>query len=668
MKKLILTVALFAKIPSTFAGSEFDKLYLFSEDMRDVVLKTPGGNPMPNREFQLNTQQADQMKAIAELDDSMRQHLEVVKAKKDCDQSAPSTAEQSLERRVDNRAFSLEAVVFTSDKKFEQNALGRFMSDDYISYMGKLYNEGNKKAWDIYSVSALEAKYKQANPGKDLSQLSLSEKEKVLGDFAKSYLGSDLPSGLLMKEMAFQRLISNSSEWQTTLAEAKDKLSSEQKIALVSKLGGYMGNHYNYARRDAGDKARGEYVDTVELLDSLKNGTPGGICRDIALAQTQFLKELGFNNNYVVGYKTLSGRHAVVISQDPSTGKIVKFNYAETTEMKKGSGTEALIQDTSMPDHGLGYNIYDSNGKPVTRVPSEIGQMLKDTAGGDIEREFNQRNFKLNKVGFSSAYVDGNLFTGTTSTGENLYGVALYKNTSSEYLSMGWGASYSKLEGNKSLVHIEQDQLYARASVELSSPKLRFVPNTETSAFAGGNADLLMYNATESSRSTNYKTDATREFDASADFYGGVKTTAKFNDGKTVFDGKVYATFYPDWSHVASGDRTVAVNDSVVVRTGVSHALSDETRALIDTAVVMKNYGTSIIAKTSYEDYSKGVRATVGGAMPLTKDMPSFLPGGERRAFASVERMSERYSFAIEYERNFDNNSNALMLKGKINF
>jgi len=246
--------------------------------------------------------------------------------------------------------------------------------------------------------------------------------------------------------------------------------------------------------------------------------------------------------------------------------------------------------------------------------------------------------------------------------------VALYKNSSpNEYVSMGWGASYSKLEGNKSLLRIEQDQLYARTNLELSSPKLKLA-NTESNVFAGGNAEVLMYNSTESSRTTNYNKSATRELDASADFYAGVKSTASFNEGKTVVDGKVYATFYPDWNHVASGDKTVAVNDSIVVKTGVSHAITDDSRALIDTAIVMKNYGTSIVAKASYEDYSRGIRATAGGSMPVTKDMPSFLPGGERRAFASVERMTDRYTFGIEYERNFDNRSNAFMVKGGIRF
>lgn len=667
MKKLILIILFLATVCKSIASDEFDKLYPLSEDIRDIVLNMPEGNPMPKREFQLNTQQADQMLALANLDDSMRQHLEVAQSTKDCDNKSPGESKAQFENRVENRAFTLQAVVFTSDNKFEQNALGRFTSDDFITYMGKLSNKGNSKAAIIYTVPTLEAVYQFENPGKDLSNLSLTEKEKVLGEFAESYLGSALPPGLLMKELAFQKMINNSREWQKTLAEVKDKLSSEQKIALVSKLGGQMGNLYNFDRKDAGEKARGEYVDTVELLDSIKNRTPGGICRDIALAQTQFLKELGFNHNYVVSYKTLSGRHAVVISEDPITGKIVKFNYSETTEMKKGSGTEALIQDTTMPDHGLGYMVYDSKGRPVTKVPSEVAMMLKDTAGGDTGRVFNQQNFKLNKIGFSSPYVDGNLFTGKTSTGENLYGIALYKNKSSGNLTTGWGASYSKLEGNKSLLHLDQDQLYARASVELSTPKLALA-NTETSGFVAADAEVMMYHSSESSRSTNFKNSAKKEFDASGDFSAGVKSTASFNDGKTFVDGKVYATFYPDWSHVASGDRIVAVNDSIVVKTGVSHAISDDTRALIDTAVVLKNYGTSIVAKATYEDARRGLRISGGGAMPLSKDIPSFLTGGERRAFASVERMANRYSFSIEYGRNFDNHSNTIMVKGKLDF
>ncbi len=669
MKLQFFALFFFSIVSGIKAQDELDRLYLLSEDVRDVVLKTPGGHPMPDHEFNLNTQQADQMKALASLDDSMRIHLVASKAEKDCDHKGETKNRTDLERRVDNRAFKLEAVVFTSDKKYEQNALGRFMSDDYINYMGKLFFSGNTKALDIYNIQLLEAKYLNDHPGVDLSKLTLSQKEKLLNDYAQTYLGATLPSGFLMKEMTFQQLINKSSDWKKTLAEAKDGLSTDQKIQLISKLGGYFGNHYNYERLNQGNDARGTFVDTQQLLDSLKNGTAGGICRDIALAQTQMLQELGFTHNYVVAYKNLSGRHSTVITEDPATGQIIKFNYDETTVAKKGSGTEALSQDTSMPNHGLGFNIYDSNGKPVTMVSSELGQMLKDSAGGDIGRDFNQRNFSIVKVGFSAKYIDGNLFTGKTSSGENLYGVALFKeNSPSEYLTLGGGVSLSKIEGNRSLLHIDQQNLYARGSAELNSPKLN-LGSVQTRAFAKANGDLLIYDSKETSLSSNRSVEAKNEMDGTADLSLGVKNTFVSSDKKDKIDNKIYATFYPDWNHVARGDKTVAVRDSVVVQTGVTHEISDDTKALIDTAIVMKNYGSSLVVKAALEDEKNKARYTASVATPLKKDVPTFLPGGEHRASVGAQKETDQgIIFSIEYEHNFDNNSNSVMGKGDVKF
>lgn len=668
MKNLIF-ISLFFSCKTLLANGSIDDLYRFSEDVRDVIVKSPGGHPMSQREFQLSSVQADQMKALSSMDDSMREHLDKNK-NIDCDQDAVGAYQKelsSLQKRVDKRDFQIGAVVFLSDKKYEQNALGRFMSDDYINYMGQEYQNGNPKAWDIYSVSELTNKYKIANPGNNFDSLSFKQQEKVLNEFAESYLGKKIPSGLLMKEMAFQKMVNHSADWKSTLNDAKDRLSSEQKIHLVSKLGGYFGNLYNYDRRDNDKENAGIFIDTQSLLDSVKNGTPGGVCRDIALAQTQFLQELGFKNNYVVSYKMAGSRHATVISTDPESGKIIKFNYDETTENKKGSGTEALRQDTSMPDTGLGYRIYDTNGKSVTKVPSELAQMLKSSAGGDSDRDFNQRNFSLNRVGFSSPYVDGNLFTGKTSSGETLYGVAFYKNfAASENAKFGMGASMSKVEGDRGIVKMDQDILYLRANAEVSSPSLKLGP-TATKAFFGSDTTMMMAN-TRQQFATGRKEEASKDLDVDVDMYAGVQNIYQSKDGKTAIDSKIYANFYPDWDHVAKAGKTVVALDSVVVKSGVSYGITEDAKALVDTAIIMRNYGTNIVAKAALEDSARGLRYAAGGAMPLTKDMPSFLPGGERRAFASIEKDSKNYVFSIEYERNFDNKSNAVMVKGGVKF
>lgn len=59
---------------------------------------------------------------------------------------------------------------------------------------------------------------------------------------------------------------------------------------------------------------------------------------------------------------------------------------------------------------------------------------------------------------------------------------------------------------------------------------------------------------------------------------------------------------------------------------------------------------------------------TAGGAAPLSKNILTFLPGGEQRGLGGVEKVSSRYVFAIEYGRNIDNRSNEVMIKGQIKF
>ena len=668
MEKIIFILAIVLRITQVNAEDSLLKMYILSENIRDIVLKSPYGHPMPNREFHLTTMQSDQMKALVLMDDSMRTHLEAVKGKKDCNKTGVQLDKETeenarLEKRVDNRNFQIGATIFTSDTKYEQNALGRFMDDDYLNYMGQLSTKGNKKSEDIYSVETLIEQFKKSNPKVKLESLSFQEKEKILSEYAEKYLGEKLPSGLLMKEMAYQDLINNSSSWKETLAVAKNKLSTDQKIQLVSKLGGSFSNVYN---DDRAKKSDGEVVNLEQLLNSVKTGDPGGICRDVALAQTQMLKELGFINNYVVAFKTLEGSHATTITMDPATGKVIKFNYDETYESKKGSGTEVLTQDTSIPDHGLGFRIYDTNGKPVTQVPSELSQMMRESTGADVAQNFTPRNYSLTNANFKTAYVDGSLFIGKTSMGENVYGFSLYKNVAvNKYLSLGGGAAASKLEGNRSFVKMEQQNLYLRANAELLSPTLKLGP-VSSKAFAGGSGEGLISNNKETNLIDGKVSEAKNELDGNASAYVGVKNTYKTPDEKTSIESKIYSNFYPDWTNVATENKHTGVLDSFVVKTGVTHEFSDETRALLDTTVILKNYGTSIVAKAAFEDDKNNIRYNAGFATPLSKDMPSFLPGGETRAFAGIEKGNEKMMFTLMYERNFDSDSNNFLIKGEV--
>ena len=324
------------------------------------------------------------------------------------------------------------------------------------------------------------------------------------------------------------------------------------------------------------------------------------------------------------------------------------------------------IRDSSLPDHGLGFRIYDSNGKPVTHVPSEMALIMRDSTGFEFNREFNQKNYSLTSVGFGSDKVNGNLFTGRTSSGENIYGVALFKNVQyGQHISLGTGVAVSKLEGQRSVMTIDQENLYVRSNLELTSPSWK-LGNFETKGIAGGSIETLISNNKETYKGSSYVNEAKKEIDATADMHLGVQNNYVSNDQKTKVESVVYANFYPDWNHVASGDKTVPVYDGLVVRSGVSHDIGDDKKIMIDTAVVMKNYGTNLVMKASYSDNKENIRYIAGLSAPLTRDMPTFLPGGERRLFLGAEKANKNMIFSIEYEKNFDNNAQSVMLKAKM--
>jgi hypothetical protein len=665
MKIIILTALAFLSSNFVFASDQFEKLYLFTEDVRDIIIKSPEGNPLNKKQFDLSNIQSDQIKAISELDNSTRNYLDT-NYKKDCDQKKFYKSE--LQSRIEKRDLQIDTLIISSNAKFEQNVLGQFMGDDYMNFMGNLYATGNKKASDIYSIQSLTSKYKSLNPNNNWDKLTFIEKEKTLTNFANTYLNITLPKGLVMKELAFSSMIDNSTNWKTILETAKDNLTYDQKVQLVSKFGGFFGNHYNFSRFEAGEKARGEYVTTEQLLNSLKTGSPGGICRDIALAQTQMLQELGFKNSYVVSYKTLQGAHSTALTTDPETGKIIKFNYSEANESKAGSGTEALMQDTSLPDHGLGFRLYDTSGKPITHVPSEMAQMLRDSTGVSFDRNFNSKNYNLVKVGFNSEGISGSLFTGKTSSGDNLYGIALYNEQKiNEHLKMGTGLSISKLDGKRSLMQIDQDNLYVRNSIEANYP-LNKTANSETKIIGGASIEALLSNNREIWNGTGMIKEAKREIDANSDGFVGIQNKYISNDKRTEFNTEVYANLYPDWNHVASGDKTVAVLDGVTIHSGISHEITENKRAMIENAIIMKNYGSSMVTRAALEDTMNGSRYVAGFSTPITKDMPTFLPGGERKVMLGLEKVKEKMTFSIEYERNLENRNSNLMIKGKVNF
>ena len=327
MKNNKFFIVLFLIFNQTITHAE--DIHQFAKNVIKVVEKSPGGDPIGESEgkFRLTKEQADQVVAYSKVNHELSEHDKIkVKPGPTCPLTNPSTS---------------------------------------------VVPDATQPTAIAPHVGVLQITTTTTTP----------TPAPITGGsgFAPSAAAVSLVVIPVTPDQVYTQLIANPQDWQNILAANKDKLSADQKVALISKLGGSFSNGYNYAR--AADKNATGFIDTAGLLTAVATGKPGGICRDIALAQTQMLEGLGFKNNYIVAYKTYEGHHATVITSNPADGNIVKFNYDEVSGANKGSGTGALGQDTTLPDFGLEYKIYDTKGKPVVSLPSEIGQILKDTAG-----------------------------------------------------------------------------------------------------------------------------------------------------------------------------------------------------------------------------------------------------------------------------------------------
>lgn len=162
-------------------------------------------------------------------------------------------------------------------------------------------------------------------------------------------------------------------------SSAKLLLSFNQKMYLAHILGTIMNNHYDFERDKDG------VVTTEDIFEAIRSGTKAGVCRDIAVTQANVLKKLNVEDVYVVAYNTRNVGHATVVVQDPGNkDRIINFNYGET-RINEGQSAQSLAQDTTLADFGINYRIFNADGEPVDRVPSEVGYLLNQAVGLDID-------------------------------------------------------------------------------------------------------------------------------------------------------------------------------------------------------------------------------------------------------------------------------------------
>lgn len=665
----VITLLIFLTALPSFAQDNLGEIYEFSEEVRNIVWETA---PVPE-DFSLKEEDTDRAVAFMELDQEIGEYAfsETEKRAPGSDQpcdnlSGSDASKKALAQKIKERKYNLYFTMTFNDAEAVGLAQGFMGKNNFNTFMlGQAYEGGNPKASQINTLGKLTQKYKNDNPGTNFDSLGIKEKEKLLIKYAKDNSSVDIPKGMLMSEIAISHAINHPGDWKSGMKEIKNELSFDQKILVASHLGGKFSDRYNFDR--AGGSGRG-VVTIEEMLTSVRDGHPGGICRDVSMAQSAILKELGVPKDkiYQIGYSTSGGGHAVVAIQDPDNPKnVVKLNYGYVTESNGAVGSSALLQNTSLPDFGMRNRIYDADGDPVGSLPTEIGEILYDSSGGNKGKITPPSRHNLQKVGIITPLGEGQVFTGETSSGDKVVGVTLQKTFRSKYMDNEIAAGVISREGERSLVNISQEAVYVRMKNTLNSPNLQTGNFTLGSRIGVESEGLFMQNRVNS---TNYgdKDDSNVEVRTSP--FIGASALWNSDDKKTQVnaDIEVESDFVNKNIQLNPKEGMTLAFNKATIKTGMAHQVSPEMRVVGQTAIVMRQMGSSAHLSTGLlkETEHSNFRAVASYSTPITKDMPAFVPESQRNIGFSVggEQKKSGIFYNFGYSRDLDNKSNTVGL------
>ena len=254
-------------------------------------------------------------------------------------------------------------------------------------------------------------------------------------------------------------------------------MDNNEKIELATSLGQSFRKNYDNSRADLGS-GNGDIVSLEDLLAGLRNDKPAGVCRDIAVGQAQILSRLGSHNAYVLRFQTLGSGHASVVTQIPDNNStLYKINYDELTTDSYNLGIEKLHQNTTIPDIGIHYHLYNQDGKPVAKLPSKLGQFLNIASGGSAQKldPFLPSYPSLMSLNIIKGPVSGRIFCGITKNKEEIVGFAMNKNLAPKdnIFHLQLQSATSQYQSERTYVKVRANLMYTRIYGKLETPSLQ---------------------------------------------------------------------------------------------------------------------------------------------------------------------------------------------------
>ncbi|MCR9203595.1 MAG: hypothetical protein NXH75_03390 [Halobacteriovoraceae bacterium] len=671
---------------SLFANEDLEKVVTLAEDVRDTVIEVERneGNLSDDPEFVLDEKTSDFVLNLQEMDKEVASI--VPESLIDSENRAPQAEDpcddhysvsEEVAERIKGRKFKIYFTATFSDQADIGLNPGFAGRNNYRNFMTYSSQNGHPDAYDIRSIGSLESKYLRQEKPTDWDSLSMVERGQRLHSFAQSFSGAEPSLGLILSEYAIKDMTANPSDWKSSLNEIKDHLSFDEKLKIASHFGGRFSDNYNSDRANGtGPRANG-IVTIEEMLESVRDGVDGGVCRDVSQAQSLMLQELGVDKKdiYQTSYMTATAGHVVLAVKDPDNPKrIVKINYDYTDETDDRSGGSALTQNSSLPDFGHQWRIYDADGKPVGTVPSEFGEVLRDATRGRELSDGISRRHNLQRVYVDTPIGVGSIFTGTTTSGDNIVGVAVTNKAEEERTGSNfhYGIAAVRREGDRAVVKIEQNALYSFMKYTYNTPRYER-GNFSIGARGGSDSEITLMDNTALYDSGREKSGV--NIDSRVGLHYGADIKYASDDNRTrVTSGLTFEHYVASQNEQEGpkGGLTLA-RDRIVWSTAVERDITPDMMIAGESAIVFRDIGNTAAFKGVVVDKSSQFGGTITYQTPL-EDVPAFNPMSSESVGLGVikswgrDGAKVRPSFRMDYVRDLDFDSNGLQAEFGIKF
>jgi len=247
----------------------------------------------------------------------------------------------------------------------------------------------------------------------------------------------------LSDALYLERIIAASPSGRVAIyKEMGKKMSFDDQIRFISKIGGAMRDNYDHDRADMALDAN-TVAQCDGIISNLASSNPMGVCRDIVMCQAAILTEMGNKDNvYAASYPTPGNYHVTLMVTDPKNrNKVHKISYSMDSVEETKTGSAAISQDES-PDIGSLVRVWKpkktSDGKYIGTyagaIPSELGLLLEeetspnpnDSTGGGKFDPFTTRTYNVIHVGGNYGPVGARVFAAKLSNGDLVYGVGVH--------------------------------------------------------------------------------------------------------------------------------------------------------------------------------------------------------------------------------------------------